>query len=225
MAKETFSQEKVVAALTEMGYTNLNAETSADFLNDAGKCRLLVGKVQGEEAIKRTDPVYQERYRVRASKMLQIAMSSAKEEKTSNAAPAATITEASNPAPSEANKTEGNSAPVGKKKETTAMASKKKAAVAKTKGKKAAKKAATPKKDRAPGVIDRIVEVLGSGKNTAAQIAEKVAKRFPDREPEGIAATVKIQVTRLSKPKGEGGRGLKIKREKQEGTNELLYSL
>ena len=223
MAKETFSQEKVVAALTEMGYTNLNAETSADFLADAGKCRLLVGKVQGEEAIKRTDPVYQERYRVRAGKMLQIAMSSAKE-KTSNSAPAETITEASNPAPSEANKTEGNPAPVVKKEKTT-MASKKKAAVAKSKGKKAAKKTAAPKKDKAPGVIDRIVEVLQSGKNTAAQIAEKVAKRFPDREPEGIAATVKIQVTRLSKPKGEGGRGLKIKRDKQEGTNELLYSI
>jgi hypothetical protein len=32
-------------------------------------------------------------------------------------------------------------------------------------------------------------------------------------------------MARLKLPKAEGGRGLKVKREKQEGTNQLLYSL
>lgn len=77
---------------------------------------------------------------------------------------------------------------------------------------------------KAPGVIDTIVSVLQAGGGTTAEIAEKVAKKFPNRKPEGILATTKIQVIRLSKPKGEGGRALRIKREEKEGSRELIYS-
>jgi hypothetical protein len=77
---------------------------------------------------------------------------------------------------------------------------------------------------KAPGVIDTIVAVLQAGGGTAAEIAERVAKKFPNRKPEGIFATTKIQVIRLSKPKDEGGRALRIKREETEASRELIYS-
>jgi hypothetical protein len=37
--------------------------------------------------------------------------------------------------------------------------------------------------------------------------------------------TCRVQMNRLSKSKEEGGRSLKVKRAKQEGTRGLLYSL
>lgn len=77
---------------------------------------------------------------------------------------------------------------------------------------------------KAPGVIDTIVAVLQAGGGTISEIADKVAKKFPNRKPEGILATTKIQIIRLSKPKGEGGRALRIKRVEKEGSRELLYS-
>lgn len=78
---------------------------------------------------------------------------------------------------------------------------------------------------KAAGVIDTIVAVLQAGGGTISEIAEKVAKKFPDRKPEGILATTKIQIIRLSKPKGEGGRALRIKRVEKEGSRELIYSI
>lgn len=90
--------------------------------------------------------------------------------------------------------------------------------------KKAAKK--TPKKDtgdKKPGVIDTIATVLQDGGGTVEQIAAKVAKKFPDRNVESITSTVKIQVSRLARPKDQGGRSLKVKDEKLEGTNEKKY--
>lgn len=104
----------------------------------------------------------------------------------------------------------------------TDMASKtaKKAKTAKT-----AKTPKAPKEKKGPGVIDTIVTLLEGKGGTIADLAEKLASKFPDKDADGLKSTLKIQVNRLSKPKTEGGRGLKIKREKMEGTNELFYSL
>ena len=96
-------------------------------------------------------------------------------------------------------------------------------AAKKTAKKTTTKKPAGEKKPKGPGVIDTIVDVLQNKGGTVEQITEKVAKKFPDKSADGIKATVKIQVNRLSKSKDEGGRGLKIKREKVEGSNELHY--
>lgn len=220
--KNEFPVEKVVAALTEMGYNQLDKETSTALLADPAKCRELVGKVQGEDSVKRSDPVYMERYRKRAERMVEQAAAIRGEESSSVEATDTSVTEATEVAAPEVNQTvEGAAAPAEPKEKKTMAKS---AKVAKSNPKKAPKaKAPKAPKEKKPGVIDTIVDVLKSGKNTAAAIAEKVAKKFPDRDPEGIAATVKIQVTRLAKAEGEGGRGLKIKREKQEGTNELIY--
>lgn len=220
--KNEFPAEKVVAALNEMGYNQLDKETSTALLADPAKCRELVGKVQGEDSVKRSDPVYMERYRKRAERMVEQAATVQKEESSSVEAVDTSVPEtAAVAAPVINQTTDGAAAPVEQKEKKT-MA--KNAKVAKSAPKKAPKaKAPKVQKEKKPGVIDTIVTVLQSGKNTASAIAEKVAKKFPDRDPEGIAATVKIQVTRLAKAEGEGGRGLKIKREKQEGTNELIY--
>lgn len=102
---------------------------------------------------------------------------------------------------------------------TTDMATKK-AARSATKGKKVKKESGAPRK---PGVIDAIVDILSNGGGTIAKMAEKLAKKFPDRDAAGLLSTLKIQVNRLSKSKDEGGRNLKIKRDKVEGSNELSY--
>lgn len=78
-------------------------------------------------------------------------------------------------------------------------------------------------KKSGPGVIDTIVEILQNKGGTVEQITEKLAKKFPDKSADGLKATVKIQVNRLSKPKDEGGRGLKVKKESVEGSNEKHY--
>lgn len=118
----------------------------------------------------------------------------------------------------EGEKTSGDAGDSTEQGEAT-MATKKAAKAKKT----TTKKPAGEKKPKGPGVIDTIVDVLQNKGGTVEQITEKVAKKFPDKAVDGIKATVKIQVNRLSKPKAEGGRGLKVKREKIEGTNELHY--
>lgn len=75
-----------------------------------------------------------------------------------------------------------------------------------------------------PGVIDTIVSLLQAGGGTAEQIATKLAKKFPDRDAEGLSKTVRAQLQRLSLPQKEGGRGLKIKRVKVEDSNQMMYS-
>lgn len=89
--------------------------------------------------------------------------------------------------------------------------------------KKAAKKQATTTANKGPGVIDTIVSVLAAGTYTAQEIADKVATKT-GRKADKVLSTVKIQMTRLTQPKKDGGRGLKIKRIKQEGTNVLKYT-
>jgi hypothetical protein len=60
------------------------------------------------------------------------------------------------------------------------------------------------------------------GTATVDEIAEKVAKKFPDRKAAGILGTCKVQLGRLSHSKEEGGRWLKIKRAKQEGERGMI---
>jgi|HubBroStandDraft_6_1064221.scaffolds.fasta_scaffold931089_1 hypothetical protein len=92
--------------------------------------------------------------------------------------------------------------------------------VLKAKPKKVAK-VAVPKK---PGVIDAIVEVLRTeGGISLADLSTKIAKKFPDRNADGLAKTCRVQLQRLPLPKEDGGRGIKVKRVKQEGTNAKLY--
>jgi hypothetical protein len=88
-----------------------------------------------------------------------------------------------------------------------------------------ADKAKKAKVAKAPGVIDTIVAVLKDGGGSLETIVAKVQKKFPDRKADGLAKTCRVQMNRLSKSKEEGGRSLKVKREKQEGTRGLLYSL
>lgn len=219
--KKEFDGEKVVAALTELGYDHLSGIGGkfAEMLSDPAKCRELVGKVQGPEAVKRIDPVYMARYKKRAERMVQEYMNLQSKE---TPAPAGPKTEVAVVAPTEANQPETppTAAPAQTTEGKKNMA--KKAKVAKA---KKAPKATKEKVNKGPGVIDTIVTVLQAGGGSVQAIAEKVVKKLPDREVEKVLATVKIQMTRLMKPKADGGRALKIKREKQEGTNELLYSL
>ena len=71
---------------------------------------------------------------------------------------------------------------------------------------KAGKKA----KDAGPGVIASILEFIQGTKSgiSQAQIAEKLAKRFPDKQADGMVKTVKAQIggkkspTRMEKEKG-----------------------
>jgi hypothetical protein len=100
--------------------------------------------------------------------------------------------------------------------------------MAKAKAKKSVKAAAKSVKAanaNAPGVIDTIVAVPQAGGGTVDEIAEKVAKKFPDRAAKGILGTCKVQLSRLGKSREEGGRALKIKRAKSEGERGMVYSL
>ena len=75
-----------------------------------------------------------------------------------------------------------------------------------------------------PGRHKLADDVIG-GRDVPTRIVAKVQKKFPDRKADGLAKTCRVQMNRLSKSKEEGGRSLKVKREKQEGTRGLLYSL
>lgn len=121
-----------------------------------------------------------------------------------------------------ADTTEGTTPEATVNQENDTMATKKVTKSKKpTKTPKAAKTNGGPKK---PGVIDAIVAALEGKGGTINAIAEKVAKKFPDRDAEGIKATVKIQVNRLQKSKEDGGRNLKIQSEQAgEGSNEKRY--
>jgi hypothetical protein len=85
--------------------------------------------------------------------------------------------------------------------------------------KKSSKKKPEPKKEKGKskgaGVIATVVEMLQNSKRplTHQQIVDKLSTKFPDRSPEGMMKTVKIQVpNRLSKEKG-----LKIKKDDKGG--------
>lgn len=219
--KPEFEVEKVVAAFNELGYTGLEAQTA--MLADPAKCRLVVAKVQGDEAAKRSDPVYLERYRKRAERMVKAFNGRTTSETTE------TETASAMPAAVEANKAETPAQPTPPKKtKGKKVMATKVAKVAKSKKPAKAKKATrTPNPEKGPGVIDTIVAVLQKGGGSVTTIAEKVAKALgrPATHVEKIAATVRIQMTRLEKSKDEGGRKLKIKRAAQEGTREKLYSI
>jgi hypothetical protein len=96
----------------------------------------------------------------------------------------------------------------------------------KTAKKKVAKakpaKAAAPKK---PGVIDAIVEVLRASEDgiSLVDLTAKIAKKFPQRDPAGLAKTCRAQLQRLPLPVKDGGRGIKVKKVTQEGTRVKLY--
>jgi hypothetical protein len=99
--------------------------------------------------------------------------------------------------------------------ENSTMATNGKTKVSRGKGpqkaaKKTAKKATGEKK---PGVISTIVDILKNGGGTAEQIADKLAKKFPDRKRDGMLTTVKIQLTRLV----DAGKVKKIHKEEVEG--------
>jgi hypothetical protein len=69
--------------------------------------------------------------------------------------------------------------------------------------KKAAKKTAGEKKQRAKkegGVIDVIRQQIASDEGASvAEIQKALVKKFPDRDPEGMTTTIRIQMTRLPK--------------------------
>jgi hypothetical protein len=85
--------------------------------------------------------------------------------------------------------------------------------------KPAAKKPSTPAK--APparvGVIDAIVSILENGGGSVAEIVAKLSKKFPDRDADGLTATVRTQMSRLKTT-----RNLKIK---ASDTNPVTYTL
>ena len=56
-------------------------------------------------------------------------------------------------------------------------------------------------------------------------LTAKVAKRFGDRDPAGLAKTCRAQLQRLPQPKEAGGRGIKVKKVRQEGTRVKLYMI
>lgn len=68
-------------------------------------------------------------------------------------------------------------------------------------------KTAKAPKEKKPGVIATIIEILSNASSshpvTKETIAHKLAKAFPDRDAEGMAKTVNVQVpTRLGSDKG-----------------------
>lgn len=97
--------------------------------------------------------------------------------------------------------------------EPPAKAPAKKGAVPKTPAKTGAAKESkapkgkAPKEPKKPGVIDTILSLLQEASEkkpvTKETIVAKLAKAFPDREPDSMAKTVNVQVpTRLGKDKG-----------------------
>jgi hypothetical protein len=76
------------------------------------------------------------------------------------------------------------------------------------------------------GVIDTIVAVLQAGGGTIPEIvAAAVHKKVPDRKAEQLTATVRVQMARLKLPKEDGGRSLKVKKNREEGERQVHYSL
>ena len=67
------------------------------------------------------------------------------------------------------------------------------------------------------GVIDEICSVLEKGGGTVAEIVAKLSKKFPDRDADGLTATVRTQMSRLKTT-----RNLKIK---ASDTSPVSYSV
>lgn len=232
MSKVEFSSEAIAAAVTALG---IDLRNTTAFLADADQCRALIRAVEGDGASVKDDPVSIERYRKRAERMLA-ELTAARAGKTSadslsehkitldevmrgkksrKTKPKTAVAKAGTGTDNNASVAAAATTPPAKSgtaKETT---------MAKTKTAAKAKKAPKVKADKKPGVIDTIVAVLKDGGGTIKEIAAKVAKKFPDREADGILATTKIQMNRLQ---GEP-RNLKIKATAQEGTNEKTYKI
>lgn len=238
-----FTAEAITTALAEMGYNVENNLITlgykVQFLETTEaalvRCRNLVVRVQGEEAGKSAEPVALERYRKRVERMFTVLENAAKPAVTSTTlnsrmavtkkgpkSPVAKAAKTSENGGTVSNPTDPVVATADSKtqkgaKGRTAMATKKKAA--------SKKNGAAPKAAKGPGVIDTIVTLLQGGGGTIEDIAAKLAKKFPDRKLDGLTATTKIQMSRLQTPKNAGGRGLKIKRDKTEGSNALVYRI
>lgn len=74
------------------------------------------------------------------------------------------------------------------------------------------------------GVIDTIIAVLkAEGGISLVDLTAKIAKKFPQRDAAGLFKTCRAQIQRLPQPKEAGGRGIKVKKVKQEGTRVKLY--
>jgi hypothetical protein len=79
--------------------------------------------------------------------------------------------------------------------------------------KKQIKKTSAPAKKTAPkavGVIASIVEAISGAKGASAEeILAVLTKKFPDRKPEGMLNTIRIQANKNAKSKEKiDGRGL-----------------
>jgi hypothetical protein len=75
-----------------------------------------------------------------------------------------------------------------------APAAKKKAAAKPAAKKPAAKKAAPKKAPKKGGVIASIIEALEKGPKTHKQLHAMLVKKFPDRKPESMLNTIRVQV-------------------------------
>lgn len=78
------------------------------------------------------------------------------------------------------------------------------------------KKEKAPKKESGPGVIGSIVEFLSTATEekpmTKKELTDKLAERFKDRDREGMAKTVAVQVpARLAKDKGLKVKAMELK--------------
>lgn len=60
----------------------------------------------------------------------------------------------------------------------------------------------TKKTDKKPGVVATIVELLENGPITKEKAVEKLAKKFPERDPDKMATTFSIQLNRIPKERG-----------------------
>jgi len=237
-----FTLEQILEGFRKMEFNTENLETlqgeqSKFDTSQPGLelCRTLVKAVQGEEAGAPDNPIAYSRYHKRVSRMFEVIGKARRDAaKIGTTETESTVTEQSSEGENSSQgsvDTAGASADNGgtaSTSPTNPAAGGRTEDMAKAATKKAATKKAPPKKDKAPkgpGVIDTIVDVLKNGGGTITEIAAKVHKQFKDRELDGITATVKIQVNRLMLPKEKGGRNLKIKRERTEGSNVLVYKI
>ena len=76
MAKQAikFETSEVELALIKMGISQKDISSGKDllrFLDDQDRCRTFCGYLQGEDAIKRSDPTFMERYQARAERLIR----------------------------------------------------------------------------------------------------------------------------------------------------------
>lgn len=69
---------------------------------------------------------------------------------------------------------------------------------------KAKEKKAAPKKDKGPGVIQTIADlIVEKGPITKEKILKELSKKFPDRDPEAMMKTINVQLpNRMNSERG-----------------------